>query len=53
MKAFNEVWQWIALGAVGVYVLSRAGGPVWEALKKIAYRVWEDVKSLVFKAKFW
>lgn len=35
------------------YTLERVGGPVWQAVKKTAYNVWEDVKSLVNKIKFW
>jgi hypothetical protein len=38
---------------VAKYILERFGGPVWQAVKKIAYNVWEDVKGLVSKLKFW
>lgn len=53
----NGFWGGVAVGIVLLpalkYVLNRFGGPTWEAIKKIAYGVWEDVKGLVSKFKIW
>lgn len=27
------------------YVLERFGGPVWQDIKKVAYKIWDAVKS--------
>lgn len=35
------------------YTLERVGGPIWQAVKKMAYNVWEDTKALASKVKFW
>lgn len=42
-----------AFGIFGYYFIKIALIPQWEAIKKVAYRVWEDVKSVVRKVKFW
>ena len=42
-----------AFGLFGFWLLRTMGTPVWEAVKKIGYRIWDQVKSLVSKLKFW
>ena len=32
---------------VGMYLLTRFGGAVWEDVKKIAYSIWDKVRSKV------
>lgn len=42
-----------AFGIFSFYMVKIALIPQWEAIKKVGYRVWEDVKSTTGKAKFW
>lgn len=53
MHYLNESVQWVLIGVLGAYALSRAGGPTIQAVKEIGYRVWDDLKSLASKVKFW
>lgn len=47
----NGFWGGVVVGMVAIpvakYLLNRFGGPMWEAVKKIGYNVWEDAKKLV------
>lgn len=43
----------VASGVVGYYVAKIALGPQWEAVKKVAYRIWDDAKRVVKSLKFW
>jgi hypothetical protein len=42
-----------AFGIFAYYMVKIALIPQWEAIKKVAYRIWDDTKSLASKAKFW
>lgn len=42
-----------AFSLFGYWLLRTMGQPVWEAVKKIGYKIWDQVKGLVSKLKFW
>ena len=49
----NGFWGGVVVGIVAIpvlkYTLERIGGPIWQDVKKSAYKVWEIVKAPFLK----